>query len=156
MRQSAGILLYRFREGVPEFFLVHPGGPFWEGREAGAWSIPKGEFADPESPLEAAVREFTEETGTRPEGPLLPLPPVTQKAGKKVWAWAAEGDLDAGAIRSNHFRMQWPPRSGKWILVPEVDKAGWFRWAEAATLINPAQVALLEALAAQLSFKPGP
>ncbi|RYY99222.1 MAG: NUDIX domain-containing protein [Chitinophagaceae bacterium] len=155
MRQSAGILLYRIREEAPEFFLVHPGGPFWEGREAGAWSIPKGEFTEPEAPLDAAVREFAEETGTRVEGPFLPLPVVTQKAGKKVWAWAVAGDLDASAIRSNHFRIQWPPRSGKWISVPEVDKGGWFAWPDAVRLINPAQVPLLKALSEHLSYNPG-
>ncbi|RYY40688.1 MAG: NUDIX domain-containing protein [Chitinophagaceae bacterium] len=150
MRQSAGILLYRTSTGAPEFFLVHPGGPFWAGREEGAWTIPKGEFTDEEQPLAAARREFFEETGARIEGVFVPLGTVKQKAGKLVHAWACEGDLDAGAISSNTFRTQWPPRSGKWISVPEIDKAGWFAYNEAARLINAAQRAFLDLLLTHL------
>ncbi|RYY90617.1 MAG: NUDIX domain-containing protein [Chitinophagaceae bacterium] len=150
MRQSAGILLYRTSTGGPEFFLVHPGGPFWAGREEGAWTIPKGEFTEAEQPLAAARREFFEETGHRVDGPFLPLGSVKQKAGKLVHAWAAAGDMDPAAIVSNTFRTQWPPRSGKWISVPEIDKAGWFNYGVAALLINPAQVAFLDALIAHL------
>lgn len=151
MRQSAGILLYRISSEGPEFFLVHPGGPFWAGREEGAWTIPKGEFTEAEQPLAAARREFFEETGFSANGPFLALGTIKQKAGKLVHAWASAGDLDAAAIRSNTFRTQWPPRSGKWISVPEIDKAGWFSYEEAARLINPAQVAFLDTLRAQLA-----
>ena len=151
MRQSAGILLYRISAGAPEFFLVHPGGPFWAGREEGAWTIPKGEFTGAEQPLAAARREFFEETGFRAEAPFLSLGTIRQKAGKLVHAWAAEGNIDPAAVRSNTFRTQWPPRSGKWISVPEIDKAGWFGYEEAARLINPAQVPFLDALLAHLN-----
>src|SRR5688572_13749217 len=111
-RKSAGILMYRFRQEQLEFFLVHPGGPFWANKDAGAWSIPKGEFEETEDPLQAAIREFGEETGTAPEGDFMPLPPVVQKAGKMVLAWAVEGQIDADHIRSNHYRIEWPPKSG--------------------------------------------
>ncbi|HEX2532228.1 MAG TPA: NUDIX domain-containing protein [Chitinophagaceae bacterium] len=149
-RKSAGILLYRIRE-EPEYFLVHPGGPFWAGRETGAWTIPKGEFGPGEEPLAAALREFREETGFSPSGPFVALQPIRQKAGKLVFAWAAGGDLDAAAIRSNTMRMEWPYRSGKWITIPEVDKGGWFRLEEAMEKINPAQAALVDELAQRLA-----
>ncbi|RYZ24431.1 MAG: NUDIX domain-containing protein [Chitinophagaceae bacterium] len=150
MRTSAGILLYRGADSL-EFFLVHPGGPFWAGREDGAWTIPKGEFVAPEKPLAAARREFFEETGFSVKGPFLELGSVRQKAGKEVHAWASPGDIDPAAIRSNTFRTQWPPRSGKWISVPEIDKAGWFAYDEAARLINAAQVAFLDTLLQKLA-----
>ena len=125
-RRSAGILLYRIADGVPEVFLVHPGGPFWARRDAGAWSIPKGEHGDDEDPRACARREFEEETGTRlPPGELVELGSVKQKGGKLVSAWAAEGDLDADSIRSNTFTMEWPPRSGRTAEFPEVDRAAW-------------------------------
>ena len=145
-RQSAGILMFRFREGQIEYFLVHPGGPFWANKDLGAWSIPKGEFQEPEDPLLAAIREFGEETGTEPAGVFLPLPPVVQKAGKVVLAWAVEGNVDAAGIQSNHYRIEWPPHSGKWSSYPEVGKAGWFADAEAREKINPAQAAFIDAL----------
>ena len=149
MRKSAGILLYRKRE-VLEVFLVHPGGPYWKGKETGAWSIPKGEFGEEEEPLAAARREFKEETGQEATGHAIELASIRQKAGKQVFAWAVEGDLDAGAIVSNTFRQEYPYKSGKWITVPEVDKAGWFSLEEARLLINPAQVPLLDDLLQKL------
>lgn len=147
-RQSAGILLYRRTGPETEFFLVHPGGPFWAGREAGAWSVPKGEFTEGEPPLEAAIREFREETGTSLTGTYRALKPVVQKAGKVVYAWATEGDIDAAAIRSNTYKVQWPPKSGQWRSYPEVDKAAWFTAAAAREMINPAQAAFIDELLA--------
>ena len=112
-RKSAGILLYRITKEEPEFFLVHPGGPFWINKDAGAWSVPKGEYSDHENALSAAVREFEEETGKKLSGDFIALTPVTQKAGKQVHAWAMEGDIDADKIVSNTFKVEWPPKSGK-------------------------------------------
>ncbi len=127
--------------------LVHPGGPVWAGRDAGAWSIPKGEYEEPEDPLAAARREFEEELGTvAPEGDLVELGEVRQKSGKLVRAWAVAGDLDAEAIVSNTFTMQWPPRSGRLQEFPEVDRAQWFTPVQARERINPAQVALIDRL----------
>ncbi len=151
-RKSAGILMYRFRQNRPEYFLVHPGGPFWANKDSGAWSIPKGELEEAEDPLQAAIREFGEETGTVPEGSFIPLPAVVQKAGKMVLAWAVEGNLDAESIRSNHYKIQWPPNSGKWQSYPEVDKAGWFSEQEARLKINPAQAAFIDALQSLLKI----
>lgn len=133
---------------------MHPGGPFWANKDAGAWSVPKGEFADTEDPLAAAKREFREETGSPVEGEFLELAPVTQKAGKVVYAWAVEGDIAAEAITSNTFPVEWPPKSGKWIRIPEVDRAGWFSIAEAMTKINPAQARLIEELVEKLGAAP--
>ena len=146
MRKSAGIVLFRLVEDQPQFFLVHPGGPYWKGKDAGAWSIPKGEFTDAEEPLDAAIREFREETGSDVSGPFIELAPVKQKAGKMVYAWAARGDMDATSIRSNTYRMEWPYKSGKWQSYPEVDEAAWFGLDEALEKINPAQAALLQQL----------
>ena len=126
IRKSAGILLYRITKEEPEFFLVHPGGPFWINKDAGAWSIPKGEYSDNEGALTAAVREFEEETGKKLFGDFIALTPIIQKAGKQVHAWAIEGDRDADKIVSNTFKVEWPPKSGNWKSYPEVDKAGWF------------------------------
>lgn len=153
MRRSAGILLYRRREDKVEVFLVHPGGPFWQGKEEGAWSIPKGEFAEGDDPLLAARREFREETGQEVDGNYLELKPVQQKGGKRVYAWAVEGDIDAANIVSNTFRQEYPYKSGKWITVPEVDKAAWFLVDEARRWINPAQAALLDDLLLKLSHE---
>ncbi len=126
---------------------MHPGGPFWVRRDEGAWSIPKGEHGPGEDPLAAARREFEEELGTAaPEGPTADLGEVRQKAGKIVRAFALDGDLDVEAITSNTFEIEWPPRSGRMIEVPEVDRAGWFAIEEAGKKINPAQVELLERL----------
>jgi predicted NUDIX family NTP pyrophosphohydrolase len=145
--RSAGILLYRQRDGALEVLLVHPGGPVWARRDVGVWSVPKGEYGDSEEPLAAALREFAEEIGSpAPDGERVDLGAVRQKSGKLVNAWAIAGDLDADAIRSNTFELEWPPRSGKMIDVPEVDRAGWFPLPEAREKINPAQVALIDRL----------
>jgi len=145
-KQSSGILLYRVTNTALEVFLVHPGGPYWKNKDAGSWTIPKGEFADGETALDAATREFREETGYTPPGPFLPLTPILQKGGKKVHAWATAGNLDPAALVSNTFDLEWPPRSGKMQSFPEVDKGGWFGLEEAGRLINPAQAALMEEL----------
>jgi predicted NUDIX family NTP pyrophosphohydrolase len=150
MRKSAGILLYRIKNKETEVFLVHPGGPFWKGKEPGAWSIPKGEFTDEEDPLTAAQREFREETGQRITGRFIELKPIQQKAGKLVYAWAVEGDIDSENIVSNTFKQEWPYKSGKWITVPEVDKAAWFSAEEARVKMNPAQVAFIDELEEKL------
>jgi predicted NUDIX family NTP pyrophosphohydrolase len=144
---SAGILLYRRREDELEVLLVHPGGPFWARRDAGAWSIPKGEYAPDEEPLAAARREFEEELGIGPpEGPVLDLGEIRQRGGKLVRAWALEGDLDASAVSSNTLELEWPPRSGRLIQVPEVDRAEWLTLERAREKINPAQAELLDRL----------
>jgi predicted NUDIX family NTP pyrophosphohydrolase len=143
-RTSAGILLYRFANKTLEVLLVHPGGPFWKNKDAGVWSIPKGEFTDGEDALVAAKREFGEELGQPlPEGKTTPLHKVKQNAGKTVVAWAVEGTIDATHVNSNTFRMEFPPKSGKWIDVPEVDKAAWFTLDEALQKILPGQKPLL-------------
>ncbi len=151
--QSAGLLMFRFRAGALEVFLVHPGGPFWERKDLGAWSIPKGEFEPGEEPFEAALREFREETGVTPSGDFLPLTPVRQKGGKTIQAWAFEGDADPAVLHSNTFSMKWPPQTGKTREFPEVDRAGWFGLEEAAQKINPAQAALLQELARLLAAR---
>jgi predicted NUDIX family NTP pyrophosphohydrolase len=126
-RRSAGLLLYRRRNGCLEVLLVHPGGPFWARKDDGAWSIPKGEHGPGEDPLAAARREFAEETGAAaPAGEALALGAFRQPSGKIVEAWAVEGDFDPARLNSNSFTMEWPPRSGKMREVPEVDRAGWF------------------------------
>jgi predicted NUDIX family NTP pyrophosphohydrolase len=146
-KPSAGILLYRHRAGALQVLLVHPGGPMWAKRDAGAWSIPKGEYEPAEEPLAAARREFAEELGTpAPEGEPVDLGQVRQRSGKVVSAWALPGDLDAAAIVSNTCMVQWPPRSGREIEIPEVDRAEWFDMASAREKINPAQAALIERL----------
>jgi predicted NUDIX family NTP pyrophosphohydrolase len=138
--------MYRRRSGAVEVFLVHPGGPFWKNKDLGAWMIPKGEFEEGEDPLEVAVREFEEETGTEPEGPFTALTPIVQKGGKIVKAWACEGDLDAEGIESNTFSMEWPPGSGRTAEFPEVDRAMWFGLEEAKDKLLPSQLPLLEEL----------
>jgi predicted NUDIX family NTP pyrophosphohydrolase len=145
-KQSAGVLLYRFRQAAPEVFLVHPGGPFWVKKDAGAWSIPKGEAEPGEDLLARARREFTEETGFTVAGDFRPLAPIRQSGGKIVHAWAVEGDCDAAAIKSNTFDLEWPPHSGRIRAFPEVDRAGWFALAVAREKINPAQRGLLDEL----------
>lgn len=146
MRKSAGIVLYRLRANFLEVFLVHPGGPYWKDKEEGAWSIPKGEFSEEEDPIATACREFREETGQEISGDFIDLGKVQQKGGKLVFAWAVEGDIEAGNIRSNTFRQEWPYKSGKWITVPEVDKGGWFSVEEAKIKINTAQFEFIERL----------
>jgi predicted NUDIX family NTP pyrophosphohydrolase len=143
-KQSAGLLLYRNVGGRVEVFLVHPGGPFWAKKDDGAWSIPKGEFVEGEEPLEAAKREFQEETGLPIGGMFEALKPVKQAGGKTVYAWAIEGDIDAGAVRSNTFSMEWPARSGKARSFPEIDRAGWFDLDTAKVKILKGQAPLLE------------
>ena len=142
-KTSAGILLYRFHQREWQVLLVHPGGPFWAKKDAGAWSIPKGEFEPGEEPLIAAKRELQEETGIVVTGDCLALTPVKQKSGKIVYAWAAAGDVDPAAIQSNTFEMEWPPKSGKTTTFPEIDRAGWFTLAQAQEKILPAQLPLL-------------
>jgi predicted NUDIX family NTP pyrophosphohydrolase len=150
LRKSAGILLYRRTNQQPEFFLVHPGGPFWKGKDKGAWSIPKGEYPEDEEPLAAAKREFEEETGTNIKGKFIELQPVKQKGGKLVLAWAVEGNIDANSIVSNSYKIEWPYKSGKFQSFPEVDKAGWFAETEAKQMINPAQAELIDDLLSKI------
>jgi len=150
-RRSAGLLLYRRPAAGLQLLLVHPGGPVWAKRDLGAWSIPKGEYADDEDPLAAARREFEEELGAPPPvpasaGDLLDLGEIRQKSGKLVRAWALPGDLDVAEIASNTFTMEWPPRSGQLTEFPEVDRAQWFGPDEARAKLNPAQVALVDRL----------
>jgi predicted NUDIX family NTP pyrophosphohydrolase len=145
-KKTAGVLLYRLRNSALEVFLVHPGGPFWAKKDLGAWSIPKGEFADDEEPLNAAKREFQEETGFSIDGHFMPLAPRKQRSGKLVYAWALEGDCDAEAIKSNLFSIEWPPRSGNRREYPEVDRAGWFVLELAKQKIVPGQIGFLEEL----------
>jgi predicted NUDIX family NTP pyrophosphohydrolase len=146
-RRSAGILLYREQGDGLEVLLVHPGGPLWTNRDAGAWSIPKGEYLDGEDPLDAARREFEEELGCAPPaGEAADLGEIRQKSGKRVRGWALAGDLDATRITSNTFGLEWPPRSGKLIEIPEVDRAEWFGLDAAREKLNPGQVALLDRL----------
>ncbi len=150
--RSAGILLFRRTGAVTELLLVHPGGPYWARRDEGAWSIPKGEHADGEDGLACAHREFEEETGTAPPpGELVALGEVRQRSGKRVSAWAAEGDLDPAAVRSNTFTVEWPPRSGRTEAFPEVDRAGWFGAEEARRRLVPAQAAFVDRLLEHLA-----
>lgn len=148
--------MYRRRGGALEVFLVHPGGPFWAKKDAGAWSIPKGEFAVDEDPLAAARREFEEETGFAVSGHFVPLTPRRQSSGKIVHAFAIEGDCDADAIRSNTFTMEWPPRSGRQAEFPEVDRAAWFSLDEAMERISAGQRVFLEDLRRLLGSPPPP
>jgi predicted NUDIX family NTP pyrophosphohydrolase len=144
-KTSAGLLLYRFRDRL-EVFLVHPGGPFWAKKDAGAWSIPKGEIGEGEDPLQAAIRELGEETGFSVSGDFHPLRPIRQAGGKVVHAWAIQADCDPAALRSNTFSMMWPPKSGRMQEFPEVDRAAWFTIAEARERILAAQAAFLDEL----------
>jgi predicted NUDIX family NTP pyrophosphohydrolase len=147
MLPSAGILLYKYINKVLLVFLIHPGGPFWAKKDVGAWSIPKGEFDVDEEPFLAAVREFKEETGQTPSiVNAIKLTPVRQKSGKIVHAWAVEGDVDAANIVSNEIEIEWPPRSGKKITIPEVDRGEWFSIEDAKEKINPAQVKIIDEL----------
>lgn len=143
-KTSAGLLLYRRRGDELEVLLVHPGGPFWAKKDLGAWSLPKGELAEGEDPLAAAVREFTEETGFPIEGEFRALTPRRQPSGKTILAWAVEGDCDPATLRSNVFSMEWPPKSGKQQEFPEVDRASWFTIDEARKRIIAGQVPFLD------------
>jgi predicted NUDIX family NTP pyrophosphohydrolase len=153
-KRSAGILLFRRPDGgEPEFLLVHPGGPFWAKKDAGAWSIPKGGIEEAEEPRTCAIRELEEELGAAPEldpERLLELGTVRQKGGKVVEAWAAEADFDPADLASNAFEIEWPPRSGRRQEFPEVDRAGWFGLEAAREKILPSQAELLDRLLAKL------
>jgi predicted NUDIX family NTP pyrophosphohydrolase len=144
-QSTAGLLLYR-RHGGLEVFLVHPGGPFWAKKDEGVWSLPKGEFAEGEEPLQAAKREFTEETGFSVDGEFLPLEPLKQRGGKIIYAWAIEADCDAAQARSNLFALEWPPKSGRIQNFPEVDRAQWFSIAEARRRLNAGQIGFIDQL----------
>jgi predicted NUDIX family NTP pyrophosphohydrolase len=148
---SAGLMLFRRGPRGVEVFLAHPGGPFWQRRDDGAWTIPKGVVAEGEALLDAARREFTEETGLVPRGPYLALGSIRQKAGKTVHAWAWEGDADAAQVHSNTMRTEWPRGSGTWITFPEVDRCAWFDPAAARRKLNPAQAELIDRLDAVLA-----
>ncbi len=152
--RSAGILMHQRRDGALFVLLVHPGGPFWAKKDRGAWSIPKGEYAPGEDPEAAARREFQEELGVAAAGPLAPLGEIVQKGGKRVTAFALEGDLDVAAIASNMCEIEWPPRSGRILAIPEVDRAEWLRLDEAREKILPAQLPFLDRLVAEVA-KPG-
>ena len=173
-KQSAGILLYRLRPAppaspveapakagpdaaakpAPEVFLVHPGGPFWKKKDAGTWTIPKGEFTEEEPALDAAIREFREETGVQLKGFFQPLSPIRQKGGKRVYAWAIAGDLDPAKLVSNTFELEWPRGSGRMKAFPEVDKGAWYTLEAARAIINPAQIAFLDELTETLGSRP--
>ncbi len=154
MKQSAGILLYRYHPKTLEVLLVHPGGPFYARKDEGAWTIPKGEPGEGEEDLLlVAQREFAEETGMRPEGAFMKLTPVKQKGGKLVHAWALESEFEVSSLKSNTFDMPWPPKSGRMQSFPEIDKAAWFSVEEAFTKILPAQGAFIEELRMMLSTR---
>lgn len=144
--QSAGLLLFRNAGGDVQILLGHPGGPFWINRDSGAWTIPKGLIAPGESPLEAARREFAEETGHHPNGKSLPLGDAKQPGGKVVHIWAVQGDWDAKRLRSNTFQMEWPPKSGRQQTFPELDRASWFPISEARQKILKGQAIFIDRL----------
>jgi predicted NUDIX family NTP pyrophosphohydrolase len=144
---SAGLVVWRRRAGALEVLLVHPGGPFWKNKDEGAWSIPKGEYTESEDPLAAARREFTEETGIEPAGEFTLLGEVRQPGGKRVRAWAHQGDYDPAGMQSNTFEMEWPPKSGRTQSFPEIDRAAWYTFEEARRKILAGQLPLLDALA---------
>lgn len=146
MKRSAGILLYRKSGDGIEVLLVHPGGPFFVKKDDGFWTIPKGEIEGDADALEEAIREFEEETSYKLKGDFLELGEVKQKGGKIVQAWALEGNVDAGKIKSNEFEIEWPPRSGKKKTFPEIDRAAWYTTDEAKVKMNAAQLELVERL----------
>jgi predicted NUDIX family NTP pyrophosphohydrolase len=152
--RSAGLLMYRMRDGGLQVFLVHPGGPFWKKKDLGAWTIPKGEYPDTEDPLEAAQREFQEETGFTAAGPFLELEEIRQPSGKVVTTWAFEGSCNPAELKSNLCEIEWPPRSQKRIEIPEIDRGEWFSIAEAQDRILVGQLPLLERLATRLHLDP--
>ncbi|MGD0231095.1 MAG: NUDIX domain-containing protein [Syntrophorhabdales bacterium] len=151
VKQSAGLLMYRCRKGSAEVLLVHPGGPYWSGKDSNAWTIPKGEIEKGEDALTAARREFEEETGFRPDGDFRPLNPVRLRSRKTVYAWAFEGDCDPHAVKSMTFTMEWPPHSGKEQEFPEVDKAEWFNLEAAKEKIQSGQMGFIEEFARIIS-----
>ena len=153
-KQSAGLLLYRRNDHGLEVFLVHPGGPYWSKKDHGAWSIPKGEYTDSEEPLAAAQREFKEETGFTVDGVFVALGSIRQTGGKVVSVWALEGDCDPEKLVSNFCELEWPPRSGRTIEIPEVDRGSWFSLNEAHARILPGQSPMLARLAESVDHKP--
>ncbi|OQP65336.1 NUDIX hydrolase [Niastella vici] len=153
MKKSAGILPYKFVKKELFFFIAHPGGPFYRKKDNGFWGIVKGEFDDSEEPLQAAIREFKEETNLDLEGPFLELTPRKQKSGKMVYIWAIETDFPADNLQCNTFQLEWPPKSGKMIEVPELDKFEWFNIDTTITKLIPAQVGFVEELLQHLHIK---
>ncbi len=145
--------MYRYRDGVLEVFLVHPGGPFWAKKDLGAWSLPKGEYDPDEDALAAARREFAEETGFPAAGEFIPLTPRKQPSGKIIQVWAFAGDCDPAAVKSNAFTMEWPPRSGRQQEFLEIDKAAWFTLEEAKVKMIKGQVGFLEELEEVLQYQ---
>lgn len=150
LKKSAGILLYKRINKQLFILLVHPGGPFWKNKDAGCWSIPKGEFGDEENAFDTAIREFEEETGTRLDGDFMELVPVKLKSGKTVYAWALENDIDADTVESNTFEMEWPPKSGTSKSFPEIDRAEWFTVEVALEKINTAMADFILQLVGKL------
>ncbi len=147
MKKSAGLLMYRRNDaGDLEVLLAHPGGPYWRGKDNGAWTLPKGEYDGTEEALAAARREFQEETGLAPEQPFLPLGEIVQESGKHIAAWAFAGDFNPSGLRSNTFEIEWPPRSGRRQSFPEIDRVDWFTLEDARHKLNPAQIALIARL----------
>jgi predicted NUDIX family NTP pyrophosphohydrolase len=150
--QSAGILLFRRTTGIVQFLLAHPGGPFWSKKDEGAWSIPKGLYQEDETAIDAARRELQEEIGLTITGDLVELGKFKQPSGKVISAWAVESDFDVAELRSNSFSMEWPPKSGRQMEFPEVDRAGWFSISEAAAKITKGQIPILMRLATELGL----
>jgi predicted NUDIX family NTP pyrophosphohydrolase len=153
-RISAGILFYRFKKNKMQVLLVHPGGPYWVKKDAGAWSIPKGEAGTDEKLLEAAIRETEEETGIKAQGKFIALTPVKQKSGKIIYAWALEESFDETTIKSNTFEIEWSPKSGKKKTFPEIDKAAWFDAEEAMSKMITGQVAFITELESRVNREP--
>lgn len=154
MKQSAGILLYQFHQQQLQVLLLHPGGPFWAKKDEGAWTLPKGEPAEGEDLLQAATREFVEETGHDLAGSFRALSPIRQKSGKMIHVWAVEGSIiDISLVKSNTFELEWPPKSGKLSLFPEIDKAGWFETEEALKKIVPGQAGFIHELTSLLGHR---
>jgi predicted NUDIX family NTP pyrophosphohydrolase len=153
MKQSAGLLIYRKSNSAIEVLIVHPGGPFWAKKDKAAWSLPKGEFEENEDTLTTAKREFKEELGHEPpEGEYIEIGSVKNKSGKVIHGWTVEGDVDVSMIKSNTFKMEWPPKSGQHQEFPEVDKAGWFSLEKAKEKLNPAQAEFIDRLAETLDI----
>ncbi len=150
MKRSAGLMMFRRRESGIEVLLVHPGGPFWSKKDLNSWSIPKGELEETEDPLQAAIREFREETGFAATAPFIPLGTIKQASGKLIAAWAFEGDCDPSTLVSNTFEMEWPPKSGRLASFPEVDRAAWFAPREARNRVLKGQLKLIDELEAKL------